>query len=132
MKTSKADKYFSLFIRLRDSDENGIGKCCTCSRYGLAKKFHNGHYIKRQHEASRFSEINCNMQCPTCNKWEQGNDVEYRRFLVEKYGEEEILWLELQKYKSHKLGAFELNVIAEKYIKKVNELMKTKNIEKWW
>jgi len=131
MKTSKADKYFSLFIRLRDSDENGIGKCRMCGRIGEVKYMDNCHFIKRQY-APRYNEMNCAIGCKHCNYFLQGNDVNFRKYLVSVYGEDKIQMLEAEKYKSHKLGAFELTAIADYYKAKVNELMKTKNIEKWW
>lgn len=131
-KTTTADKWFSLFIRLRDSDENGYAKCCTCSRIAHAKNMDTGHFLKRQYQAVRFSEINCNTQCKHCNNFEQGNDVKYREFLVRKYGEAKILLLEASKRQTVKRSANDLKMIADYYKEKVAELMKDKNFSKWW
>lgn len=131
MKTNIADKWFSRFIRLRASDKNGIGKCITCGKIGEVKYMDCGHYIKRQHTATRFSEINCQTQCKRCNNFQQGNDVEFRKYLVKKYGEEQILLLESQKYKTAKRGQFEIKAIAEYYKNKVKELEKIKGLKLW-
>lgn len=132
MKTNTADKWFSRFIRLRDSDENGIGKCCTCGRIGEVKYMDNGHYIKRQHSRLRYSEINCNLQCKKCNAFEQGRDVNFRKYLVEKYGENSVLILEKSKYGYSKKGKMEIRIIADYYKEQVNKILKNKNIKKWW
>jgi len=132
MKTTTADKYFSLFIRLRDSDQNGIGRCSTCGRIGHVKTMDNGHYIKRQHQAVRFSEVNCNLQCKHCNNFEQGNDVKFREYLVNKHGEKTVLLLEASKRQTTKRSANDLKLIADYYKKKVNEILKDKDIVKWW
>ena len=131
MKTSKADKYFSLFIRLRDSDENGIATCITCGLRREAKYLDCGHYIKRQHMATRFKEMNCAAQCKGCNRFQQGRDVIFRQKLVDKYGEDEVLILESYKRKNRKIGSWELGIIAKEYKEKANEIAKQKGLELW-
>src|ERR1035441_10313512 len=87
MKTDKADKWFSIFIRLRDSDENGNVKCCTCQITRNWKQLDCGHWIKRQHQTTRFNEYNCSGQCKGCNAFEQGRPIEHEKFIIKKYGE---------------------------------------------
>ncbi len=63
------DKWFSLFIRARDSDENGYIFCCTCRLIIIWRAIGGaecGHYSKRN-KAHRFNEQNCHGQCPRCN-----------------------------------------------------------------
>jgi hypothetical protein len=62
-----ADKWFSEFIRLRDSDEFGRVTCVTCSHRGHWRELQCGHWITRGHEATRFDERNCTTQCRGCN-----------------------------------------------------------------
>lgn len=76
MKINNADKWFSRFIRLKYSQEsNGtlFVKCCTCGAIRQPKNVDCGHYIKRQHKSTRYSELNCLPQCKPCNGYEQGN-----------------------------------------------------------
>jgi len=132
MKTNKADTWFSRFIRLRASDENGVGKCFTCGRIKEVKHMDCGHFVKRQHSATRFNEYNCQLQCKHCNAFEQGKDAIFRENLVSLYGEKIVLLLESSKRSFSKLGKVELNYLAELYKTKTNELLKEKNIKKWW
>ena len=131
MKTSRADRYFSLYIRLRDCDENGIGTCCTCGAMKPVKEMDCGHFIKRQHMATRFSEMNCAVQCKRCNAFEQGRDADFERFLIEKYGEERVAWLKMQGKSSCKRSKFELTEIAKHYKQRAIELGKDKSLEIW-
>jgi hypothetical protein len=132
MKTSKADQWFSRFIRLRAANSDGIGKCITCSRRKEVKYMDCGHYVKRQHSTTRFNEYNCQLQCKHCNAFEQGKDSVFRDKLVSLYGEQTVLILESSKRQTTKMGKVELNYIAELYKSKTNELLKEKGIEKWW
>jgi hypothetical protein len=130
MKTTEADKWFSIYIRLRDSDGE-IGQCVTCGKFGSVKYMDCGHYIKRQY-AARFNEINCQLQCKKCNWSTQGNDVKFRAFLAEKYGNDAVLLLESTKHKSAKMGKFELQAIVDEYKPRVEALVKEKGVMKWW
>lgn len=94
----KADRLFSLFIRKRDSNENGIGKCITCGRVGHFKEMDCGHYIKRQHLSTRYDEKNCNMQCKRCNAFEQGMNEVYKKEIDKKWGQGISDLLELKKH----------------------------------
>ena len=49
----QADKWFSEFIRLRDSDANGRVKCVTCSHTNHWRQLQNGHWITRGHDTTR-------------------------------------------------------------------------------
>jgi len=131
MKTSTADKWFSLYIRLRDCDENRLAKCCTCGKIGDVKYMDCGHFIKRQHQNTRFNEINGNTQCKKCNNFEQGNDTNYERFLVEKYGEQKVNLLKASSRKPVKRTKNDLEILAKYYQEKAKALAKQKGIELW-
>jgi hypothetical protein len=77
---------FSVFIRLRDSDEQGICKCFTCHRRNHWTKMDAGHGIPRQHKATKFNEINNNAQCKLCNGFEGGVREVYEKEMDKKYG----------------------------------------------
>ena len=98
MNLTKLDSIFSKFIRLRDSDEDGICRCITCGAPHYWKSVDNGHYIKRQHLALRFNEVNCNAQCRKCNWLGQGEDVKYKDALIKKYGQKSYDWLLIVKH----------------------------------
>tara|TARA_R110000764_G_scaffold81725_1_gene161620 strand:+ start:313 stop:720 length:408 start_codon:yes stop_codon:yes gene_type:complete len=82
------DKYFSLFIRLRDATDEGLCQCFTCGKVDHYKRMQNGHFQSRRFMATRFSEDgNCEVQCQKCNIWEQGMQYRFALNLDAKYGE---------------------------------------------
>jgi len=113
-----ADKWFSYFIRLRDADEFGFVKCCTCNKRLFWKDVDCGHWIKRGHDSTRYDEKNCSAQCRfPCNRRNNGEHEAHRMFIEKKYGEETAAVL---KYKSSYIQRFrkeEYIEIIERYKK---------------
>lgn len=72
----------------------------------------------------RYSELNCNFQCISCNRFDEGNIQGYRKGLIEKIGLQKVEMLEAMKYQTNRLSAFELEAIAKEYKKKAQELKK--------
>lgn len=93
-----ADKLFSRYIRLRDSewvDGERIGECITCGRRLVVftgGKFiasaQNGHLISRGVYQLRFNEQNCSLQCAHCNAWLDKDEMieRYRNAVDLKFG----------------------------------------------
>jgi len=109
MKRSTANFYLSKYILLRDAIQDNLPdfkyvKCRTCGK--LMERFshnsHAGHFITKGHGGSSgvyYDERNIHAQCHKCNVWDEGNSIEYYKFMKEKYGEEVIKELRLK----HKL-----------------------------
>jgi len=131
MKTSKADKYFSMYIRLRDTDENGCAHCFTCGAYKPVKEMDCGHWIKRQHMVTRFSEINCQVQCKKCNAFEQGRDADFMENLTKKYGKDKVSALVVFSKLPYKRSQFDIDQIAKHYKQQAEKLAKEKNLKLW-
>lgn len=109
--TKKAQDVFNAWVRKRDKNKG----CISC---GSAKVEHAGHYFHAGHySALRFSEMNCNGQCVQCNYHKHGNQIGYRRGLVERYGEGNVKLLEnsvtIRTVK--KWSRFELETIIKMY-----------------
>lgn len=85
--TKELDRVFSLFIRLRDSNSEGMGKCITCDKVGHYKEMHCGHFRSRKYLNTRWNACNCNLQCPTCNLYNNGEEFIHGLKIDEKYGE---------------------------------------------
>ena len=82
------DKWFSLYIRLRDANEYGMIQCFTCGIVrGYKDGMQNGHFQSRKHLATRFDEENCQVQCIKCNMFSQGEQFKFGINLDVKYGE---------------------------------------------
>ena len=83
------DKWFSLFIRLRDAtDHEGLCQCITCGKVSHYKKgIQNGHFQSRRFMATRYDEQNCFSQCVACNMFRGGEQFRFALALDSKYGE---------------------------------------------
>lgn len=117
----KLDTIFSKFIRLRDCGKE-FGRCISCGKIILFSTCDCGHYINRKHLSLRFDEKNCNAQCRSCNRFDEGNIQGYRNGLIEKYGEKEVELLEIKKHNISNLCSFEIEVLIKEYKKKIKEL----------
>lgn len=80
------DSVFSVYIRLRDANENGYCKCITCGIMIDWRIIHNGHYIPRKHIATRYDIRNCHSQCAFCNIYLDGDLQKYKLAIIQKYG----------------------------------------------
>lgn len=125
----KLDTVFSQYIRLRDMIPNTtVFRCISCGLIKPVTQADCGHYINRQHMATRFSETNCNAQCRSCNRFDEGNMQGYRRGLVRKYGENKVMVLESMKYETKKYTAFEYEALIAHYKCEVDRILKERNL----
>lgn len=85
--TKELDKVFSLYIRLRDSNSEGMGKCITCDTPIHYKDGHCGHFRSRKYLSTRWNPSNCNLQCPTCNLYNNGEEFIHGLKIDEKFGQ---------------------------------------------
>lgn len=79
----------SLFVRLNESDEHGMGKCITCDTicYFYNDCAQAGHFVSRKHMATFLDPVNVHNQCAKCNGWGNGMQYEYGVELNKRYGE---------------------------------------------
>lgn len=109
------DNAFSLFVRRRDADENGMGRCVTCFRWA---KLEAGHFIPRQYVSTRWLEINCAGQCSFCNRWMHGAQAEFYVALVKQHGQSVVNELMQAKHRTVKFSRDELNEMLTKFKEK--------------
>lgn len=129
-----AEKHFNTFIRYRDTDANGFGRCIS-SGQPLRVPSHNaqaGHfYSGGKYPSLKFNEFNVNLQGKSDNYFNGGNENEYRRNLIKKIGLEEVEKLDLIsaqcKKTNHKWDRFYLIEVIETYKEKSKQLKKMKN-----
>lgn len=81
-----ADKWFSLYVRMRDTNSSGYGECVTCQTKIHYKSGHAGHFISRRFPGTRWDELNVNLQCVGCNTFRAGEQYKYSLALEDKYG----------------------------------------------
>jgi len=141
-KRDKADKWFSLFIRLRDvvtvrGDGVAIAPCITCGKYGDIRYMDCGHFVTRNHPLTRFNEQNAHAQCKGCNEFKKGDQAKHLLAIDKKYGHgtaEKLIQLgSIRGQKKYTTEA--INVIAEEYRIKTNKIyneFKKLGLRKWW
>lgn len=125
----KLDKVFSQYIRLRDMiPGTTIFRCISCGMIKPINQADCGHYINRQHMSTRYSEVNCNAQCRSCNRFDEGNIQGYRRGLVLKYGEARVCLLESTKYEMRKYSEFEYKALISHYQGEIKRILKERGL----
>ena len=79
-------------VHVRDKDE----PCCTCGTTSRAIKYDAGHYRSRGScPELRFELTNNHKQCSMfCNLYGSGQRAEYKEFIVAKYGQKHLDWLD--------------------------------------
>lgn len=121
-------KVFSEFIRLRDADDNGWCRCCTCGLVRHWKHIDAGHYISRGHKYHKFNEKNVHAQCKGCNAFKQGDAVRYREFLIDKYGLKIVEDMESSKSFPAGLDRWGIELKIQEYREKVKALKNQKDV----
>ena len=111
----KVQKTFNAYIRKRDEKEN----CISCGKIINGVR-HASHYISAgTHWNVRFNEDNVWVSCYKCNVMLSGNQLEYRKRLIEKIGIERVEFLELEANKTKKFSIQELKEIQAVYKEKL-------------
>lgn len=107
---------FSVAMRKKDADENGMVKCISCPIVKHWSEMDCGHYLpKSLGLAVYFVERNNHAQCQKCNLYLQGNQYQYALALKARYGEGIIEELEQIKNTPLKLQRWEYEEMIEKY-----------------
>ena len=123
------DKWFSLYIRLRDADELGFIKCFTSGRYYHYKNIHAGHFMSRKCLSTRFCEVNVQPQSIGDNLFGQGQQYKFGINLDAKYGEGTAEDLQIKSRQIQKFSRVDYEEKISYYKDAVNKLKKEKAIE---
>lgn len=123
-----ADKWFSLFIRLRDINNNGYGSCITCSKAIFWKEAHAGHFITREKLSTRYNESNVNLQCVSCNSYHSGEQAKHAIAIDLKFGQGcSSNLIALSTVKST-MDSYSYKLLADRYREKSKNLAKLKGV----
>ncbi len=110
----EAQKVFNQYIRLRDEKL----PCVSCGRFHQGQ-WHAGHYLSvGAHPELRFNELNVWRQCQPCNAHLSGNQINYRKELVNRIGIEKVEWLE-GPHEPLKLAIPEIQALIAEYKAKI-------------
>lgn len=113
----EAQSAINAFIRERDRDL----PCVSCGRHHTGQ-YHCGHFLSRgAHPELAYEEMNLAKQCAPCNTHLSGNQINFRKGLIERIGIFNVEWLE-GPHEAKKYTAEELREIRDHYRAKLREL----------
>lgn len=115
-------KLFSEYVRRKNSDWRENCVCVTCGISKPWKELQAGHFISGRHNSVLFDERNVHPQCYRDNVCKHGDLLNYRDFMVKKYGEDVIAELRRLDRENKKFTRTELEKLKKYYKKKLNEL----------
>lgn len=125
----RACQQVQLYARLRDTNADGEGKCCSCGGWIPWEKANGGHWQAkgRAYNGASIMEENVHLQCCTCNCYMQGNNAGYTKFMRKKYEQNILDKIESESYKIIDRDVFK--EAHERYLKLNKELAKTKTFK---
>ena len=123
------DRWFSLYIRLRDANEYGMVQCFTSGRVYHYKSIHAGHFMSRKRLATRWCEWNVQPQSPADNLFGQGEQYKFSLNLDAKYGDGAAEELQIKSMQTLKMTRVDYEEKITYYKLLVNKLKKEKEIE---
>lgn len=131
IKRTTADKWFSLFIRLRDIKTGEYCACVTCNKM-LHWKYDAecGHYATRGKPMTRFNEQNCHAQCHNCNGNNHGEQAKHGFAIDRMYGNGTAkMLIDLSEVRGQKVHTkVSLKEIATEYRLKAKSLAKKRGV----
>ena len=110
----KLDSIFSQYIRRRFSESN-VSECYTCGKKDDWKKLQCGHFQSRRFYATRWDELNCQVQCSGCNVFRYGEQFKFGVHLDSQYGEGTSSRLEIKAKEITKISTPELKDMIKHY-----------------
>ena len=123
------DKWFSLYIRLRDATDEGMVQCFTSGRVYHYKNIHEGHFMSRRCLSTRWCEINVQPQSAADNLFAQGEQYRFGLNLDAKYGEGTAEELQFKARQTIKLSRIDYEEKISYYKSAVKNLKKEKAID---
>lgn len=114
-------KTFQKLVRMQAADKNGVVACVTCGRKhkwnsGLIDA---GHFYSRRHLGTLLHPRNVAPQCVHCNKYKDGELIEYTFWMQRNYTQEELDELKRLKKAGCKRTKWELCDLRMEYMDKI-------------
>lgn len=133
----RADEWFSRYIRIRYGqilpDGTVICRCFITGKIMDARRIDNGHCFSRKFLLTRYEEDNCRPQNRSSNRFSgEADHYKFRDKLLSEIGEERFSRLDqLRQQEGSDTEQF-YREQADKYRVLTNQIVKSKNIKKWW
>ena len=114
----EAQAAVNAYVRARDAGK----PCISCGRMHEGQ-WHAGHYLSRgAHPELALEPLNIWRQCAPCNTYLSGNQIEFRKGLIERRGAKLVDWLEGPHEPKH-YTIDDLKAIKEKYVAMRKEML---------
>lgn len=126
------DRWHSRYVRLLNTDANGICRCITCGMAAHPSELENGHFITRDHWSVRFHSMNCHPQCNHCNGYMGGRQALMGIKIDEKCGAGTAEMLINIGTKKGKLKAYQRYSLCQEYKALVSHELVRTGLEPWW
>ena len=123
------DKWFSLYIRLRDANNSGTAKCVTCDKVDHWRSFDCGHFQSRRYLLTRYNEMNAHSQCVSCNQWGSGEQYKHAKAIDDLYGKGSASELENKARGMQKMTKQDVMELAREFKAMAEELAEQKGLE---
>lgn len=120
---------FSVWVRVRDADKNGMITCITSGRRVHWKDADAGHFISRRHLSTKFDEQNVHAQSRHSNRFQYGQQFEYSKAIDLKYGPGTADKILVKSRVTCKRGQFEIDNMYSWYKSEVERIKKEKNLD---
>ncbi len=103
---AELDRLTSIIVRKRDK------RCVTC---GSVQSLQCSHFYSRRYLAIRFSLVNCNAMCSTCNRRHNRDRRPYENYMLKTYGPGAIAGLDLLRMSLEKMTDAQLLELLDEY-----------------
>ena len=117
--TKELDRIFSIYIRKKYADKDGIASCYTCGVRKPWKELQCGHFVSRAHRSVRWDERNVRVQDYSCNVLKSGNLAEFTVRLQRECGVEFVDQLLKMKYQLVKFSTVDLQNMIDYYKERI-------------
>ena len=119
---NEAQAAVNAYVRARDEGK----PCISCGRHHQGQN-HAGHYLSRgAHPELALDTRNLNLQCQPCNTHLSGNQINYRKGLIQRYGPELVEWLE-GPHEPKRYTIDDLKRIRDEYRAKLKEILRVRS-----
>lgn len=121
-KIKRLDTIFSKFIRLRDTNDEGYGKCISSGKFVHYNDADAGHFMSREHMATRWNEKNVHLQSRGDNRFKQGKQFSQALNIDRKYGSGTCEILMVESKRLSKITDFEIEALIKHYRDRARKL----------
>lgn len=108
------DAVVSKYVRILNSNEQGMVACYTCGKVKHFSDMHAGHFIPRNILITRWDLNNLRPQCVGCNMFGNGKPLDFEDGLVKELGRKRVDEMKASRFKTLKVGtAWYLEMIKD-------------------